>query len=309
MSLRKTRCIAAGLALCGAAWCLTAVAADAAQQTFPTAHAAVRALVAATRADDLPTLLAILGPDGKALVSSGDEVADKAARARFLAAYDASHQMRNVRSGRFILEVGKSGWPMPIPIVKKDGQWSFDSAAGAQEALARRVGRDELAALRVCHALIDAENRYAAAGHDGNPPGVYTKRLNSEPGTQNGLYWEVPEGQPSSPAGPFVAQAWADGYSTDKGKGTPYYGYYYRVLTAQGEHAHGGARDYLVDGKLSGGVALVAYPAEYRNSGVMTFIVSRHGTIWQKDLGPDTGAAAKAMTVYDPDPASWSKAE
>jgi hypothetical protein len=307
MSFRKTSLIA-GLALWSAA-CLTAGADDTAQRTFPTAHAAMRALVAAARADDTAALQAILGPQGKELVSSGDETADKTARAHFVAAYDQAHQMRNVRSGRFILDVGKSNWPMPIPIVKKDGVWSFDSAAGAQEVLTRRIGRNELAALRVCHALIDAENDYAAAGHDGNPPGRYTKRLNSQPGTQDGLYWEVPEGQPASPAGPFVAQAWADGYSTDKGKGTPYYGYYYRVLTAQGEHAHGGARDYLVDGKLSGGVALVAYPAEYRNSGVMTFIVSRHGTIWQKDLGPDTEATAKAMTVYDPDPASWGKAE
>ncbi|MDR3415811.1 MAG: DUF2950 domain-containing protein [Nevskia sp.] len=279
---------------------------DGAQKTFPTAHAAARALAAAAKADDIPALLQIFGPTGKDLVESGDDVADKTARTHFAAAYEARHTMRNVSTGRFILEVGKADWPVPVPIVKKDGHWMFDSASGLQEVLYRRVGRNELAAIRVCHALIDAEREYALAGHDGNPSGAYTKRLVSEPGTQNGLYWPVKEDEPASPAGPFVAHASANGYDVLEGKPTPFYGYFFRVLTAQGPHAHRGARDYMVDGRLTAGVALLAYPAEYRNSGVMTFIISRHGTLYQKDLGPDTEAAAKAITAYDPDP-SWAK--
>ncbi len=172
--------------------------------------------------------------------------------------------------------------------------WSFDSAAGKQEVLYRRIGRNELDTIQVCRAIIEAEGAYFRTGHDGNPPGVFTKKLRSDPGKENGLYWETAEGEPGSPAGPLLAEASSDGYELGTGKHQPFHGYLYRVLSAQGPHARGGARDYVVDGKMTRGFAVVAYPVEYRSSGVMTFIVNQHGVVYQKDLGDGTAAGRQS---------------
>jgi hypothetical protein len=182
--------------------------------------------------------------------------------------------------------------------------WKFDSADGVKELLYRRIGANELAAIRTCHALRQAQLDYAASGHDGNPPGAYAQRFRSKAGTQNGLYWPAVEGEPESPAGPFVADAEAEGY--EYGKRHPYHGYYFRILKAQGSNAHGGSKDYIVDDRMTGGFAMLAYPAEYGASGVMTFLVSRRGTVFQKDLGEYTAQAARAITTFDPD-SSWTR--
>lgn len=278
------------------------------QKSFRTPGEASRALFTAAKADDVSALLEIIGPDEKELVSSGDDVADKNDRAGFVKNFEQSHRLISAGPGRYTLYVGASNWPLPIPIVKKENGWSFDSAAGREEVLYRRIGRNELDTIQVCRAIIEAERAYFRTGHDGNPPGVFTKKLRSDPGTQNGLYWETTEGQPESPAGSLLAEASSDGYELGTGKHQPFHGYLYRILSAQGSHARGGARDYIVDGKMTRGFAVVAYPVEYRSSGVMTFMVNQHGVVYQKDLGDDTGAATKAMTTFDPD-SSWKVAQ
>ncbi len=282
--------------------------ADAQQKSFQTPREAAKALFDAAKADDTSALLEIFGPDGKALVSSGDDVADKNDRATFVRNYEQGHRLTPAGPGKYTLSVGASDWPLPIPIVKNASGWSFDSATGKQEVLYRRIGRNELDTIQVCRAIIEAERAYFRTGHDGNPPGLFTKKLRSDPGKQNGLYWETAEGEPESPAGPLLAEASSDGYELGTGKHQPFHGYLYRILSAQGPHARGGERDYLVDGKMTRGFAVVAYPAEYRSSGVMTFIVNQRGVVYQKDLGEDTAATAKAMTTFDPDP-SWKIAQ
>ncbi len=277
---------------------------DPQQKSFPTPSAAVKALVEAAKTDDVSVLLAIFGPDGKELVSSGDDVADKNDRAAFVKAYGQQHHLTPAGTGKYTLTVGPSAWQMPVPIVKSASGWSFDTATGKQEVLYRRIGQNELDAIRVCRAIIEAERTYFHSGHDGDPPRVFTKKLRSDPGKENGLYWDTKEGEPESPGGPLLAEASADGYDIGSGKHAPFHGYLYRILSAQGPHARGGARDYVVDGKMTRGFAVVAYPAEYRSSGVMTFIVNQHGVVYQKDLGEDTAATAKAMTAFDPD-SSW----
>ena len=275
-----------------------------AQQSFPSPQAAAKALYTAAKSSDTSSLMQIFGPNGKELVSSGDDVADENERQHFVTNYAASHRVVPDGSGKYILQVGASAWPLPIPLVKSGDGWSFDTDAGKQEILYRRVGRNEEDAIRVCRAVIEAERAYAAEGHDGNPPGIYTRKLLSDPGTEDGLYWNQGEGAPASPGGPLLAEAQGDGYEPGTGKHQPFHGYLYRILTAQGPHGHNGARDYLVDGKLKRGFAIVAYPVDYRSSGVMTFIVNQHGTVYQKDLGNGTMEIAKAMTAFDPDP-SW----
>lgn len=276
----------------------------ASQKTFGTAQEAVDALIAANRSNDIPALNQILGPDAASLISSGDDAQDKNDRARFVDLYDAHHRLISAGSGKRTLVVGKNEWPLPIPLVKSNGEWKFDSSEGAKELLYRRIGSNELAAIKVCQALRQAQLDYAATAHDGNSPGVYAQRFRSESGKQNGLYWEVAEGEPQSPAGPLVADADAEGY--EQGKRQPYHGYYFRILKAQGPHAYAGAKDYIVDGKMTGGFAILAYPAEYGASGVMTFQVSRRGTVFQKDLGESTADTAKAIKAFDPD-SSWTR--
>ncbi len=298
---------------CAAAWAVTAVillmpgaspAQPAAPQTFATAQQAVDALIAANKSNDTAALQRILGADASTLITSGDETQDKADRARFVESYDTHHRLTADGPGRMKLLVGTKDWPLPIPLVRSNGAWSFDSAEGVKELLYRRIGANELAAIRVCRALYQAQLDYAATGHDGNAPGVYAQRFRSEPGTQNGLYWPVAEGEPESPAGPLIADAEAAGY--EQGKRHPFHGYYFRILKAQGASARGGAQDYVVDGKMSAGFAILAYPVEYGASGIMSFMISRRGTLFQKDLGDTTAETARAMAAFDPD-STWTR--
>jgi Protein of unknown function (DUF2950) len=278
------------------------------QKAFSTADDAVQALVQAAADHNQDELLAVLGADGKELVYSGDDVQDQAGMKAFVKAYKAKHAMLKESAQKRILQVGSSDWRFPIPVVNTNGKWQFDTAAGKQELLYRRIGHNELGAIAACRGYIDAQNDYAAVGHDGLPPGIYAHRLMSSPGKQDGLYWETPENEPTSPAGPLLADASAEGYTAKGlgGKAQPYHGYFYRVLKAQGAAAKGGAKGYLVDGQLTQGVALVAFPAQYRVSGVMTFVINQHGVVYQKDLGEDTAAIAQVMTEYNPDK-SWQK--
>lgn len=273
------------------------------QKTFATPTEAVHALMTATEAGDQDALLAIFGDDGKELVDSGDAVQDKAGREAFVKAYKTKHTIVTLDDKTRVLQVGAKEWQLPIPIVQQDGKWHFDTAAGKQELLYRRIGSNELGAIAACRGYIAAQTDYAAVGHDGLPAGIYARRIVSEPGKQNGLYWEAKEDEPESPLGPFMAQASDEGYSNRK---DPYHGYYYRILKAQGAAAPGGAKSYLDGDVLKGGVALVAYPAQYRSSGVMTFIINQKGIVYQKDLGENTADIAKAMTEYNPD-SSWKK--
>jgi Protein of unknown function (DUF2950) len=280
-----------------------ALAQEAAQKTFQTAQQAADALMAASRDNDVTALQQILGPDAATLISSGDDAQDRNDRTHFVALYQARHRLVTAGEDTETLLVGDNEWPLPIPLVRSAGAWRFDSAAGVKELLYRRIGANELAAIKACHALRQAQLDYAATGHDGNPPGAYAQRFRSKAGTQNGLYWPAAEGEPESPAGPFVADAEAQGY--EYGKRHPYHGYYFRILKAQGPHAHGGAKEYVVDERMTGGFAMLAFPAEYGASGVMTFLVSRHGTVFQKDLGDSTAEAAAGITSFDPD-SSWT---
>jgi hypothetical protein len=280
------------------------------QKMFATPTEAVRALVKAVEDGDQDEMLAVFGDDGKELVFSGDPVQDKASREAFLRAYEKKHVIVAQNETTRVLQVGANNWEMPIPIVKSDGKWRFDTAAGKQELLYRRIGANELGAISVCLGFISAQQDYAATGHDGLPAEIYAQRLNSEPGKQNGLYWEVKEGEEMSPGGPLLAQASDEGYEKiSAGRSQqPYHGYYFRILKAQGAAAKGGAKSYLADGKLTGGVALLAFPAQYKVSGVMSFIVNQDGVVYQEDLGEKTDEVARAITEYNPD-STWKRVQ
>jgi len=302
--VRFRRLIVGALAIALVLPITRAIAQDAAQKTFKTAQQAADALVAASRDNDIAALQELLGPDAATLISSGDDAQDRSDRAHFVSLYDAHHRLVAAGKDEMTLLVGENEWPLPIPLQKSAGAWKFDSADGVKELLYRRIGANELAAIRTCRALRQAQLDYATTGHDGNPPGAYAQRFRSKAGTQNGLYWPAAEGEAESPAGPFVADAEAEGY--EYGKRHPYHGYYFRILKAQGPNAYGGTRDYVVDDRMTGGFALLAYPAEYGASGVMTFVVSRRGTVFQKDLGDSSAQAARAITTFDPD-SSWTR--
>lgn len=275
------------------------------QTTYATPSEAASALVAACRSGNEDELLKVLGPSAKDLISSGDPVADKKSRDGFIKSYTTKHSIKPEAQGIVTLVIGTNDYPMPIPIVRDGLRWYFDSARGSEEILNRRIGENELGAIAVCEGYVAAQKEYAARGHDGLPKGIYAQKLVSAEGKHDGLYWAQVPGKPMSPMGPAVAQASAEGYT---GAQEPYHGYLYRLLKEQGPNADGGARSYLVDGKLSGGFALLAYPANYGVSGVMTFLVNQNGNILQKDLGDNTEATAKAMTAYDPDD-SWVPAQ
>jgi Protein of unknown function (DUF2950) len=278
------------------------------QQVFPSPNAAVSALVAANKADDTKSLSSILGPDSDQVLSSGDPVADKNAREDFARRYHEMHRLAYDDQGRVILYIGAGNWPVPIPLVKKDSGWVFDTAAGKEELLFRRIGRNELFTIKVLEDLADAQSEYASEAHDGGE-GQFAQKILSDPGKHNGLYWETTEGQPESPIGPLVASATAEGYKKDSGGNpVPFHGYYYKVLEGQGKNAPGGAKKYLVDGKMIHGFAFLAYPAEYRASGVMTFMINQDGVIVQKDLGPDTANLASAIVEYNPDK-TWQEVD
>jgi hypothetical protein len=277
-----------------------------AQKTFASAEEAVKAAVAAARSDNDKEMLAIFGTQAKEVLFSGDAVADKQRRGEFLAAYDEKNRL--VTEGEnTILIVGKQDWPFPIPLVKKGQSWIFDTNKGKEEILNRRIGENELFTIQVMLAIVDAQREYAIK--DRNRDGLleYAQKFPSDPGKKNGLYWEAKQGEPQSPLGPIMTRARIEGY---KGKPSttpsPYHGYYYRILTAQGKNAPGGAYSYLWRGKMFGGFAVVAYPAEYGNSGVMTFIVNHDGKVFQKNLGPNTASIARSMKEYDPD-STWTE--
>jgi hypothetical protein len=271
-------------------------------KVFASADDAGNGLLEAAKSGDQNALLAIFGSDSKAIILSGDAVQDKATVDAFVGAYGVMHRWRKMPDGAQILVVGADNFPFPIPLKKNPaGQWFFDTAAGKDEILARRVGRNELAVIDICGALADAQAEYFSQVHDGGSTKQYALKFISDTGKQNGLYWESAEGQPKSPLGPLAAFATDEGYSVKPNSHLPFHGYIFRMLKGQGSHAPGGAKEYVADGKMSGGFAFVAYPAEYGNSGVMTFIIDQDGVLLQKDLGKTTNETATAMTEFDPD--------
>jgi hypothetical protein len=274
------------------------------QETFSSPQQASNALVAAAKNNDENALIKILGADAKQIVSSGDEAQDAEGRATFVQKYQQMHRLLREPDGTVTLYVGAENWPTPIPLMEKGKAWYFDTPAAKREILYRRVGENELSAIRVCQELAAAQKEYAAAHH-----GQYAEKIFSDGDQHDGLFWKAASGQSQSPIGPLVASAVADGYAPSRnGQPTPYRGYYYHILTSQGKDARGGAKSYVADGKMTQGFAFVAYPAEYRSSAVMTFIVNQDGVVYQKDLGKTTDSIAKGMKVYDPD-TSWQKAQ
>jgi hypothetical protein len=278
----------------------------AAQEHFKTPDEAVTALVDAAKAQDKSAILAVLGKKGRDVISSGDAVADRAARHRFLAAYNANHTV-DESGDKATLIVGDNDWPFPIPLVKTNDRWSFDTAAGLEEILRRRIGRNELSAIQVCLGYVQAQNDYASLDPAGLGPHAYAQRILSSPGKKDGLYWPSAAGEQPSPLGEFAAEASAEGYKAGQAR-IPYHGYYYRILKRQGPGAEGGAYNYVVNGKMIGGFALLAYPAQYGNSGIMTFMVNQDGEVLQKDLGPRITEIARKITEYAPD-GTWKKVE
>lgn len=276
--------------------------------SFATPEEAVAALIAALQKDDVAALGGLLGPGSEDILSSGDEVADATGRAGFVADYQEKHMLVAEDESTRILEVGPEDWPLPIPIVALDGKWRLDGAAGADEIVYRRIGRNELGAIAVSRGFIDAQFEYAAEGHDGNDPGIFAAKIFSDPGQHNGLYWPTAEGEPPSPAGKAVARAAAEGYKAVTGKRKPYHGYYYRMLFAQGAKAQGGAVEYFVDGVLAQGIALLAWPADYGASGIMSFMINQDGVVYQRDFGEETALEVEKIQVFDPD-SSWSIVE
>ncbi len=278
------------------------------QKTFTSPAEAAQAFADALSGSDTQTAQAILGPEGEKLLHSGDPVADRRAAQRFIGAYARQHSLEQISEEVVVLHVGEEHWPFPIPIVRKDGAWAFDTAAGAAEILSRRIGRNELDAIQVCLAVVDAQREYAATDHDGSEVRAFARRFVSTPGKKDGLYWPSASAEKPSPLGPLVARATEEGYPTpgSASRRVPYHGYYYRMLTGQGRDAIGGAYDYLVDSRMVGGFALVAYPARYKVSGIMTFIVNHDGTVYERDLGQDTSELAKTMTTFNPDE-TWRK--
>ena len=276
------------------------------QKLFSSPEEAVDFLVAAVKANDEKGMLTALGPTGKELISSGDEVGDRSNREKFVRSFEELNRLEEKDTTVVVLHTGKDDWAMPIPIVKKNGKWLFDTNSGKQEILNRRIGRNELHVMETVHAYVDAQHEYATRDCAMCGKVVFAQQLISTPGKRDGLYWEVTEGEKASPLGPLVANAAMEGYANSDL--SPFHGYYFKILKGQGRHAEGGVYSYLVKGEMILGFAMVAWPAEYGNSGVMTFIVNQKGDIYQKNLGKQTKKRAEAMKVYDPDK-SWKKVE
>src|ERR1017187_6631364 len=278
---------------------------QAGQETFSSAAKASMSLVSALQNNRQQALLKILGPDAKEIVSSGDESEDASDRAQFVQKYERMHRLVTEPDGTTTLYIGAENWPTPIPLLHKGEAWYFDTAAGKQEILYRRIGKNELAVIQVCRELVDAQKEYYAEPHDGDK-NQYAQKLYSDPGKHNGLYWKASSDEPASPIGPLVAAAAQEGYgeAADQ-EHQPFQGYYFQILKGEGR---GSAHSYIVDGKMTRGFAFVAYPAEYRSSGVMTFVVSQDGIVYEKDLGPRAAEIAKKLTRYDRD-ATWRKAD
>jgi len=272
------------------------------QKTFPSAGDAANALVAAMQSHDEKAMIDILGADAKQVVYSGDDVEDKEAHANFVQRYQEMHRLVTEPNGKTTLYIGAMNWPAPIPLMNKGNSWYFDTDASKKEILYRRVGLNELSAIRVCQELVAAQKEYFSTQSN-----EYAQKIFSAEGQHNGLYWKASAGEPQSPIGPLVAEANAEGYTKGQdGPPTPYRGYLFHILPSQGKNQPGGAKSYLVNGKMTGGFAFVAYPAEYRSSGVMTFVVGSDGVIYQKDLGKKTETIGKALKDYNPD-STWQK--
>jgi hypothetical protein len=295
---------AAAAVLLTACWPTRSIAQQQGQKTFSSAEEASQALASAAEKNDEKAMLDILGPDGKQLVSSGDATEDTNNRANFAQKYYQMHRLVKEPDGTTTLYIGAENWPTPLPLMNKGNSWHFDTEAGKREILYRRVGENEMGTIGVLQQLVAAEKEYYSTQQN-----EYAKKIFSDDGQHNGLYWKAGAGETTSPIGPLVAQAVAEGYAKNpNGSPTPYRGYYYHILTGQGANAPGGAKSYVVDGKMTGGFAFVAYPAEYRSSGVMTFIVGADGVVYQKDLGSRTEVLAKTMKEYNPS-SSWQKGE
>ena len=274
------------------------------QKTFSSPEEASKAVVAALQNNDKKAMIEILGPDAMQIISSGDPVEDSRSHATFVRKYEEMHRFLKEPDGSVTLYIGPENWPTPIPLAMIGNFWFFDTEAGKREILFRRIGRNEYSAIRICRELVAAQKEYYGMQHN-----EYAGQIYSDEGQHNGLYWKVSEGEPQSPIGPLVASAVAEGYVKGKdAPATPYRGYFFHILTRQGKDAPDGVKNYIVNGKMTEGFAFVAYPAEYRSSGVMTFLVSQDGVVYQKDLGKKTGALGKAMQEYNPD-STWSKAE
>jgi hypothetical protein len=281
---------------------VTSVAQQGNEKTFPTPGDAALALYNAAKTDNAQQLGAILGSNADAILHTGDAVADKNMENEFVQRYDKMRRVVIEPDGSATLYIGPENWPLPIPIVKNSsGAWYFDTEAGKKEILYRRVGRNENDAIDILYGLVDAQREYASEPRNGDKTAHYASKFLSDDGKQNGLYWKTADNEQPSPIGPLLVSASEQGYTMQQGKPQPYHGYFYRILTKQGPAAKGGPKDYMVNGVLSKGFAFVAYPAEYRNSGVMTFIVNQDGVVYEKDLGADTEKIAAAMTEYNPD--------
>lgn len=299
--LRRTLSVALGAIVAMA----LLTGASQAQQSFSSPEEAAAALAAAVKTGTRRTILKVLGKDAEDIIESGDDVADAEMRQRFLSAYDAKHSIKAEGNKKAMLILGADDFPFPIPLVNNNTGWEFDPASGRLEILYRRIGRNELSAIQASLAFVDAQNEYADKDRTGAGAGIYAQRIVSNPGKKDGLFWR--DDKDPSPLGEFAAHASAEGYSTG-GQGAPYHGYYFRILKGQGSDAPGGAFNYVVKGKMMGGFALIAYPAEYGNSGVMTFLVNHAGTVYQKDLGRRTGSIAKRLELFDPDQ-TWKKVD
>lgn len=294
-----------GVALAIASGALLAGCAATSGARYPSPDAAIAALEQAVRTDSTATLQELFGPAADELISSGDDVEDRNQRQRFLELYDQGHHLEQDEDGFATLVIGTDDWPFPVPLVRDDGSWAFDTEAGLDEVVNRRIGRNELFTIETCRAIVDAQREYAALGHGGQPAGSYARHfLSRDPQAHDGLYWPTAPGDPPSPLGALVAEAQAEGYVIPSGEHAPkpFHGYLYHMLEAQGPSAPGGAADYVVDGRMTRGFAVVAWPVEYGNSGVMTFVVGANGIVYEADLGDDTARIAGGMETYDPDP-------
>ena len=292
----------------GFAWIL--LAQPAGQKTFSSPDEASRALIRAVQSGNEEELLEIFGTDGKEIISSGDQVEDQKSRDTFAEKYQRMNRVVAEPDGTVRLYVGAENWPMPIPLVNRKNAWYFDTSAGKEEILFRRIGRNEIATIRVLQELVAAQKEYYSKTHDDDSVKQYAQKFVSDEGKHNGLYWNASNREPESPIGSLVAYASSEGYAkkTNSPSSSPFQGYYFRVLMRQGQHASGGAKHYRVHGKMTRGFAFLAYPAEYANSGVMSFIVDQDGVLYQKDLGPKTTELANALREYDPDN-TWARVE
>lgn len=305
MIMPKSLCRAASAGVGAIVAAALLASASQAQQAFPSPEDAAASLAAAVKTGTRSAIMKVLGNDAEDIVASGDDVADAATRQRFLFAYDAKHSIKVEGNKQATLILGADDFPFPIPLVNNKGGWEFDAAAGRIEILYRRIGRNELDAIQTSLAFVDAQNEYAEKDRTGDGAGVYAQRIVSTPGKKDGLFWR--DDRDPSPLGELAAQASAEGYKVAE-QAAPYHGYYFRILKGQGSDAPGGAFYYVVKGKMIGGFALIAYPAEYGNSGVMTFMVNHAGTVYQKDLGRRTESIARLINLFDPDQ-TWKKVD